>query len=609
MVGASISATSTAFLLQSSSFIGSPPNPAPDQPGGGVWVRGVGGEVSVTSSSANTGTFVPVGGGAAITAAPSTCSQKVDENFAGVQFGQDIAKLNVNGWNLHLGGTAGVLTSSGSLVGGAFSFLDPVTTPPTAAGGGPFTSSTQVPFFGIYGAATNGGFFIDGLLREEYYQSTLTAPGDNLFGQPLDAHGWSFSSSAGYNWAVPNSKWFVEPSGSLLISRTTVDPLAFTTAGIVLPSGTDQIPGTLQLNQINSDIGRVGLRVGETVDAGNIVWQPFVAASVWHEFGPNITASYASSPGCCVFNQTGTGSLTTIGTFGQYSLGVSASVPGTGWLGFARVDYRDGSQLEGLSGTGGIRYQFSPEPGGSVMPTKAPLYKAPPAVAGVNWSGFYIGGFGSADLGTANWNYLTGAVSPHIGGFGGGGDIGYNWQTGAWVLGVEGDMEGLNNKGGEACNAGAASPGSGLPGAGVMFLTTCNASDSWIAEVTGRVGYTWGRALLFVRAGGAWTDERFSATCNNLSAATFITCTNPTGGTTTGFSASADRGGWVIGYGSEFALTPNWSARGETDYVSFGNTNFTANPGAIPINAGMNFWEAKVGLNYRFSTAAIATRD
>jgi opacity protein-like surface antigen len=611
MVGSSITAATTAFLLQSSSFIGSPPNPAPDQQGGGIWVRGVGGQVDIKSNSVSSVAITPAAGGAPLGTATVNCSQKVDTSFAGVQFGSDIAKLNVNGWNLHLGTTAGVLETRSNLVGGAFAFIDVTGLP---AGGGPFTSTTQVPFFGVYGAATKGGFFIDGLLRQEYYQSSLNSPGDLLTGQALDAHGWSFSSSAGYNWAVPNSNWFIEPSGSIVISRTKVDPLAFTTAGT---PGLTQLPGTLQLNEIKSDIGRIGLRVGETIDGGTVVWQPFAAVSVWHEFGPNLTGNYTSEPGCCVVgatfvNGTGAGSLSTIGTFGQYSLGISGAVAGTGWLGFARVDYRDGPNLQGLSGTAGIRYQFTPDVAvASHMPVKAPVLKAPVMTA-VNWTGFYLGGFGGAALGRADWKY-TGNVpgsaseaSPHVGGFEGGGDIGYNWQRDRWVIGVEGSLEGLNARGGVACNPGV--PVTGAPFPAVFLLTTCNASASWIATADARLGYTWERALFYVKGGGAWTNEHFSTNCNNGPTSIFgLNCTNQMGVTTTGATASAGRGGWTIGTGTEFALTRAWSAVAESDYVSFSDRNLTMSDGNV-INAGLHFWETKVGLNYHFNAGPVAAK-
>jgi opacity protein-like surface antigen len=50
----------------------------------------------------------------------------------------------------------------------------------------------------------------------------------------------------------------------------------------------------------------------------------------------------------------------------------------------------------------------------------------------------------------------------------------------------------------------------------------------------------------------------------------------------------------------EFALTRNWSAKGEIDYLDFGNKNLTASDGTI-INAGLRVTQGKIGLNYRFN--------
>lgn len=604
MISSSITTASTAFLLQSTAFIGSPANPAPDQQGGGVWARSVGGQIDLRSTT-TTAASTTTGATGSV-----SCAQQTDATFAGVQLGADIAKLNINGWNLHFGTTAGYLETRGHLASGAFAFIDAPTGLP--AGGGPFNSTTQVPFFGAYAAATYGGFFVDGLLRGEYYQTTLTAPGANLFGQNIDAHGVSFSSSIGYNWKAPNSNWFVEPSAGVIISRVKVDPFNFNSAGIppgVVPAFSDTLSGTLQLQDINSDIGRVGVRVGTTIESGNMVWQPFAAVSVWHEFGPNVASSYATCPGCVVIGATpatifASSSTSTFGTFGQYSLGVSGQIVGTGWLGFARVDYRDGSNLQGISGTGGIRYQFTPE--GAVrpaMPVKAPVYKAP-VLEAVNWTGVYIGGFGSADLGTADWGYVRGEVSPHIGGYDFGGNIGYNYQTGPWVFGVEGALEKTNLNGGTACGTLVA----GTP----MFQMTCNAWANWIAEATARVGYAWNRALFYVKGGGAWTNEQFSATCNfgplnGVQTGIGLGCTNPTNLVSNGLTASTGRAGLVIGYGTEFALTRNWSAKAETEYLSFADKNVIASDGSL-LNVGMHVWETKIGVNYRFDAGPVVAR-
>ena len=56
MLGSTIAAANTAFLLQSTAFIGSPPSPAPGQQGGGVWVRGVDGNVNIKSTSTGSAT-------------------------------------------------------------------------------------------------------------------------------------------------------------------------------------------------------------------------------------------------------------------------------------------------------------------------------------------------------------------------------------------------------------------------------------------------------------------------------------------------------------------------------------------------------------------------
>ena len=606
MIGGAITASSTAFLLQSEAFIGAPPNPAPNQQGAGIWVRGVGGDVDIKSTTSSTAVLSSSIGG--INTALN-CNQKVDTDFTGVQFGSDFAKLNWNGWNVHVGTTAGYIGTKSNLVGGAFSFPDLNVAGSPIAGGGPFTSKTDVPFFGGYVAITNGGFFIDGLLREEYYQTSLTAPGDFLSGQSLDAHGWAFAGSTGYNWQVPNSNWFIEPSAGLSISRIHVDPYNFVTSGTPCCTTFSE---TLQLNEIRSDIGRVGLRVGDTIQLGNVIWQPFAAVSVWHEFGPNVTASAATCSGItpangCVFFGTAVGSFSdtsstsTIGTFGQYSLGLSGALAGTGWLGFARLDYRDGSDLQGLSGTGGIRYQFTPS-APAVMPLKGPA----PVTTAVNWAGWYVGGFGGANLGDAHWGYAGGSVAPYVGGFAGGGDIGYNWQNGKWVYGVGGDIEGTNTLGGIACGPDISGQGAVILPSSSLFQMTCNAKADWVATATARLGYAWwDRTMIYVKGGGAWTDEKFSATCNLgvLQATNPIgqQCINPSGVLSTGLAATTDRTGWTVGYGGEFALTQSWAAVAETDYVSFSNRNVTASDGSV-LNLGMHFWQTKIGVNYHFST-------
>jgi outer membrane autotransporter protein len=601
MVGSAVVTANTSFLLPSTVFVGGSSGDATNQQSGGVWALGVGGTLNAKTNTSTNAAQSVTGSSAGI-----ACSQKVDETFAGIQIGSDIARLNLNEWNFHLGTTIGYLGTNNNLVGGAATTNLP-------AGGGPFTSSTQVPFAGIYAAATYKGLFVDGVLRVQDYQTDLSAPGAGLGGQSIDAHGWSFSGAIEYYWQVPDSKWVFEPSAGIIVSSVKVDPFNFTTS----PGVGTELSGTLHLNDINSEIGHVGLQVGQNIDAGPVLWMPFAALSVWHEFGPNLTSSFATCSFCAltrtasgpVFTTvSATSATSTFGTYGQYSLGIFAMLKGTGWLGFARVDFRDGPNLQGLSGIGGIRYQFTPESAPKMTnPVKSPTNKAQPA-KGVDWTGLYLGGFGGATLGLADWKYLHGEANPHIGGYDWGGDIGYNLQKGRWVLGVEADLERTDTSGGTACGPLVAIPtGPNTVLAGPVFRLTCHASADWMATATARVGYTWERALFYAKAGRAWTEEQFPATCNSRILGLPCTTATPAGAGfkgTNGFTASTNSAGWTIGFGTEFAFTRNWSARAEYDYISFGDKSVTASD-ATAVNAGMHVSEAKIGVNYRFNVGPL----
>jgi opacity protein-like surface antigen len=616
-IGSALTTANTAFLTQSDAFIGSPANPPPGSPGGGLWVRGVGGETTVKSLSTTGATYnqPPLGGVSPGASGSIPCTAKIHETYSGVQLGMDVARFNVNDMNFHLGATAGYLESNSHVDGGNIL-------------GGPFTATVQNPFIGVYGAVTKGGFFAQGTVRWQDFQGSFNSPSINLFNQNVNAHGWTVSGSTGYQYKIANSDWFIEPSAGFILARTEVDPFnpigpTQTVQAGALAGNTFQTPGILTINPIDSAIGRLGVRVGTTVSSGNIVWQPFLSVSVWNEFAKGASSSYQTCQACIGLAAPGVfvpgvissvSTSNTIGTFGQYSAGFSAQIADTGWLGFARVDFRDGSNLQGLSGTGGIRYQFTPEAAKSVpvVYRKAPAYER---IAGpYNWTGIYLGGFAGAVYGNGHVGLPPeGAVAPHVAGFLGGGQVGYNYQIGAWVLGVEGDGGWTNTKGSTAC-----APGGGntiVNGAGVtapLFNLTCNAQADWITTLTGRFGYAQERNLYYIKGGAAWSNESSSTTCNfgplvpNPAFANQF-CTNPSGVRATDGSASALRPGWTIGLGLEFGLTANWSAKAEYDYVSFGNRNLAASNGNV-INTGMGVSEVKIGLNYRFNTPTLAAK-
>ncbi len=541
--------SNSVFLTQNTALVGSPINPKPDSQGGGVWVRSVGGEVQYEGSPTLSSGGVSVPGGSV------GCPSGFHQDFGGFQVGQDIAKLNFMGWNIHAGPTAGYVGGSGNSTGG----YAPA-----------FSTSTQIPFVGAYVAASNGGFIADALFRMNWYENSLDSPGIGLNSQKLDAHGASVSVSLGYHWDVPTTSWFVEPSIGGVWSRTSIAPLNVVAVG-------PAVDGAILFNTIDSFIVRAGMRFGTTLRAGNVIYQPFVALSVWHEFDGNIQANLSN-------NEFATVSIPGIGTYGQYSFGASARVANTGWLGFARADYRNGDHIEGWSGTGGIRYQFSPDPGIYRAPVKAPVADRAP-----DWTGFYVGFIAGADYGNTKMGFPgVGDAGPQVAGALGGGTLGYNHQIGSWVLGIEGDAGWTNARGSVACTGAFAA-------FGVLSGTDCEDRADFLATATARLGYAWGRALYYAKAGGAWTHETFTVTCNNTAG---VPCIGPAG-LLTRTSAADDRAGWTIGYGIEFALTQNWSAKGEVNYIDFGNRNMTAADGTV-LNAGMRITEGKIGVNYRF---------
>jgi outer membrane immunogenic protein len=177
--------------------------------------------------------------------------------------------------------------------------------------------------------------------------------------------------------------------------------------------------------------------------------------------------------------------------------------------------------------------------------------KAPAYIAAVyDWSGFYIGanggwgtsrkcwdtntGLGGTFLATEGCHDASGAVA--------GGQLGYRWQTGAWVFGVEGQGDWADLSG---SNASLFTPG-----------TTDRSKINAFGLMTGQVGYAWNNALLYVKGGAAVTGDKFAG------------LTTATG--TTIDTAKELRWGGTAGVGVEYGFTPSWSAALEYDHLFMG---------------------------------------
>jgi opacity protein-like surface antigen len=599
-----IDAANNAFVSQSTAFIGAPLNPEPYQLGGGVWARGIGGQSDFKSTSTSTFTF----GGAPLSGNIS-CNTKTQLNFSGVQIGTDIAQLNVDGWNLHGGSTLGYLGANAN----------------DFASGGSFNDTLQVPFVGLYGAATKGGFFVDGQARWNYYQNKITDTSNGLFGQNLDARGFSVNGNIGYNYGLPDN-WFIEPSAGFLWSKTWVDPLNAAGNLVLQPFVpgafvTQPIPGTISVNNIYSALGRVSLRVGTSFSTGNWILQPFVTVSGFREFEGNNSASLSinatsSGPIAAVNPFTGgfvchnnngaivpctiSGNLssTNIGNYGQFGLGVVALIPNTGWLAYVRGDYRTGDHIDGWSMNGGLRYQLNPaHPVATGRSADVP--GAPLPVAAYDWTGFYLGPSLGVDWGYTNWTFLDGSKTyPRFAGILPGGQVGYNYQYGKWVFGVEGDAGWTNAHGARACPNGGP----------LSFFLNCEINVNSLYTVTGRIGYAWpDRVLWYAKGGLAIGEVKAQVRCNTDSQLTPFLFFPAAGGLLNpGCPAQGTTrtdAGWTVGGGSELALTDNWSVKAETSYFNLGTGNYTfgqlaSSPGADVRRSG---WIANIGLNYRFT--------
>jgi hypothetical protein len=382
-VGASLNAVvstmntvNTAFLLPSSAFVAGRSNAQPGDIGGGGWARGVVG--SVETQSATSGTIDKSNG--LVTVPPITgvgiCRGTVEEKFAGYQFGFDLASLNVggSGGNFHFGVTAGYFDSSlkdtsGSLTT-TITFPFPTGTVTFFSPPGSFRSETQVPFLGLYGVYTQGNFFADAQVRQDFYLMRLTDPLNGLADQSQLARGVSAGGNVGYRIPLP-SKWFVEPSGGAIWSRVQVDPIS--TPGTALFDFANT--GAVKIDDIESVLGRASLRIGTSITDGQTAWQPFVTGTVFREFAANATAtSRIGGPDVipCLLgplfcptppvlpNQYKGWALNTettrIGTFGQVGVGTTAAYGN--WLSYGRFDYKFGERVEGWNLSAGVRYTW-----------------------------------------------------------------------------------------------------------------------------------------------------------------------------------------------------------------------------------------------------------
>ena len=193
-----------------------------------------------------------------------------------------------------------------------------------------------------------------------------------------------------------------------------------------------------------------------------------------------------------------------------------------------------------------------------------PTAKGPTLSQNTTWDGFYFGLNGGVAYSFDHWTDPSGVVAlpintprfpasgNSVGEFAGL-TIGYNKQFGPWVVGAEGDIDASGVWGHAVCG--------GIWGVGGLGWK-CVDSDRIFGTVSARLGYATGRTLLFAKAGVAIDDYKAGMSFFNPP------FPSPT------ISQTETRVGAAFGVGVEYALSPNWSAKGEYDLIDYGKRSF-----------------------------------
>jgi outer membrane immunogenic protein len=172
-----------------------------------------------------------------------------------------------------------------------------------------------------------------------------------------------------------------------------------------------------------------------------------------------------------------------------------------------------------------------------------------------NWTGPYVGLFGGWASGDASSFDVDGGLF--------GATLGYNWQNGQLVFGLEGDLT-----------------WTGIDGSGTCGGVACSVENNWLGTVRGRLGLAIDRFMPYVTAGVAFGEVEANAV---------------------GFAGASDtQTGWALGGGVEFAVAPPLTVKLEYLFVNLGDFDCGTACGGTPTNIDFEAHMVRVGLNYRF---------
>lgn len=233
------------------------------------------------------------------------------------------------------------------------------------------------------------------------------------------------------------------------------------------------------------------------------------------------------------------------------------------------------------------------------LPSRTYTPPAEPLPPVFTWTGFYVGvnaGYGFSDSGNARYQgdalYLDavgaglapGSLSLKSEGFLGGAQVGYNYQFGSVVVGLEADIQYTD-----------------MSDTGTSFATDSFAEGKkeleWFGTVRARLGFAaMDRLLIFATGGLIYGDTKLTHSIFDTTGALFAVG-----------SKSDTQAGWTVGGGLEYAFTNNLTAKAEYLYYDFGDTTAIApsviDPSSVAVLKAKNRGSiVRVGVNYKFDT-------
>jgi opacity protein-like surface antigen len=328
--------------------------------------------------------------------------------------------------------------------------------------------------------------------------------------------------------------------------------------------------------------------------------------------------------------------------YAQVNAGVSHEFDIPGWapvtLRFNVVNVFDTSYIiRNGTGIGVFANQYGPRrgyffgvaqkfgPGAKVDKPPAPAFVAMhPAGAVWRWAGFYMGAnvgrstgkFNSGLLFSDNLDnplFATSSSLKHYGGAGGG-QIGYNWQAGMAVAGLESDLVFGHQRTttSPVCPGAICNPAITMAGFDAPLALAHQHNLDWFGTVRVRLGAAFTPETFLYGTGGlAYGEVEHLGTMYGTALGVDANGNPITVAAGNNFASRSLRAGWAAGVGLEARLGGNWTGKIEYLHADLGRESSLAvvplnsTPIGITFNGRITQDMVRLGINYKFDPYVI----